>query len=183
MFLCLVYVVDVVGQLVDLYLTRFDYLSIICMFYNLLVMPGVLQWSLCSHLVYKPLSKIKQLMETKDCCNTGAERITSDTINAVVEAYRLVADRHCFLIEYYGIHIAFNIAMMLCCLITSAYFCWKTSEVLSSTVVNYYFIMKCLVQLLRLAAVAYIGDSANGKVSLHISVGLHLKRPPPFLLS
>ena len=92
------------------------------------------------------------------------ELLNIGKLDNIIEVYRLLTEKHRNVTEYYGVHIVCNVSIMLLSVLLTAYFCWIQFLSNKGSVDNYYVLTKVIIDLVNIAIISSIGESADVQV-------------------
>lgn len=150
-------------------------------FRRLIALVVELQWSLCMNYLNVHIIKLRYLMKTVFVHNNSvnslgtymqddvdvAERkiIDFSKIDTIIEAYRLLTDKHRILIDYYGFHIVSNSCVMLLSVLLSGYYCWIQVLSKKGDIDNYCVFAKVIIDLVNIVMLSLISESSGRQVT------------------
>lgn len=94
--------------------------------------------------------------------------VNFNKLDAVIEAYRVVTQKHRYVIDYYGFHIVSNLSVMLLSILLTAYYSWIKAVTSKGEMNSYCVFTKVVIDLVNIATISAISESTDTQVREYI---------------
>ena len=159
-----------------------NYSIIIGLMRRLIALTQSLQWSICMHHLESQVDHLKDRFRSilkpinVNACDSSnlyfSEKgnttvyIKLQSLDSLVNEYRIIAKQHEIINHYYGLHMVFDVVVVVYSLIVVCYDSWyfSTKEAPYSAITGSFLVFKIFLDLFNIGLVALISESTTAKV-------------------